>query len=198
MEWGGHQRGCKPSTPAKSNLFNQENDDKKLNDIESDVYHSVIQKLMYICKRAKPDIKPALSYLCTKVSCPSIDDKEKFDRLLDYLHGTINDQRTLGATSLDEMITWVDFSFAVHANKRSHTGGTISFGVGVVHAKSSKQKLNTKSSTEAKLMGVSKYLPHHIWIVIFLKSQGYDVKSKILYQDNESAIKMEKNGLVLQ
>ena len=95
---------------------------------------------------------------------------------------------------MNKMITWVDASFAIHANKRSHTGGTISFGVGVVHAKSSKQKLNTKSSTEAELVGVSKYLPYHIWILNFLKCQGYEIKNKILYQDNESTIKMERNG----
>ena len=28
----------------------------------------------------------------------------------------------------------------------------------------------------------------------FLESQGYEVKENVIYQDNESAIKMEKNG----
>ena len=180
LEWGGRQKGCKSSTPAKSNLFTQYDGEEKLNGIESDVYHSVLQKLMYVYKRAMLDIEPTLSYLCTKVSSPSVDDKEKLDRLLDFLHGMIDDRRILGATSLDEMIMWVDASFATHANKRSHTGGTISFGVGVVHSKLSKQKLNTKSSTEAELVGVSEYLPYHIWIVNFLKCQGYEIKHKLL------------------
>ena len=70
----------------------------------------------------------------------------------------------------------------------------MSFGVGVIHTKSSKQKLNTKSSTEAELVAVSEYLPYHIWVVNFMKSQGYNMNKKILYQDNQSAIKMEKNG----
>ena len=70
----------------------------------------------------------------------------------------------------------------------------MSFGVGVMHTKSSKQKLNTKSSTEAELVTVSEYLPYHIWVVNFMKSQGYNMNKKILYQDNQSAIKMEKNG----
>ena len=192
--WGGRQRGSKPSTPAKSDLFNQDNDDDKLDGDKADNFHSIVQKLMYVCKRARPDIEPALSYLCTKVSCRSTNDKEKLDCLLDYLHGTILNRRTLGATSLEEMITWVNASFAVHANKRSHTGGTISFGIGVIHTKSSKQKLNTKSSTEVELVGVREYLPYHIWIINFPKCQGYYIKNKILYQDNENAIKMEKNG----
>ena len=28
----------------------------------------------------------------------------------------------------------------------------------------------------------------------FLESQGYEVKENVIYQDNESEIKMEKNG----
>ena len=100
----------------------------------------------------------------------------------------------VGATSLNEMVTWVDAAFASHMDKKSHTGGTISFGVGVVHSKSGKQKLNTKSSTEAELVGVSDYLPYHIWIINFLQAQGYNIKKKTLYQDNQSAIKMERNG----
>ena len=90
---------------------------------------------------------------------------------------------------------WVDAFYAVHPNMRSHTGGAMSFGRGIVHtSRSSKQKLNTKSSMEAELVAVSNYLPYHIWIIDFLKYQGYEIKQKILYQDNQSTIKMEVNG----
>ena len=77
---------------------------------------------------------------------------------------------------------------------RSHTGGALSFGTGILHGKLSKQKLNTKSLMEAELFTVSDYIPYHIWMVNFLKHQGYEVKRKVLYQDNQSAIKMETNG----
>ena len=70
----------------------------------------------------------------------------------------------------------------------------ISFGIGALHTKSTKQKLNTKSSTEAELVGVSEYLPYHIWLINFFEYQGYKVKKKLLFQDNESTIRMEGNG----
>ena len=194
LEWGGVQGGRMPATPAKADLFNQGQDEVLLDDTKADVYHSVVQKLMYVCKRARPDIEPALSYLCTKVSRPTNQDQDKLNRLLDFIRGTLDDRRVIGATSLNEMVTWVDAAFASHMDKKSHTGGTISFGVGVVHSKSGKQKLNTKSSTEAELVGVSDYLPYHIWIINFLQAQGYNIKKKTLYQDNQSAIKMERNG----
>ncbi len=149
---------------------------------------------MYLCKRAHPDIEQVLSYLCTRVSGPTIADQFKLDRLLDFLRDTLDDRRVIGALSLEELLTWVDASFAVHPDSRSRTGGTVSFGIGVIHSKSMKQKLNTKSSTEAELVGVSDYLLYHIWLINFLSHQGYNVKKKVIYQDNQSAIRMEKNG----
>jgi hypothetical protein len=77
---------------------------------------------------------------------------------------------------------------------RSQTGGAMSFGVGVIHCKTTRQKLNTKSSTESELVGVSDYLPYNIWMTLFLKCQGITLYKNILYQDNQSAMKMEKNG----
>ena len=70
----------------------------------------------------------------------------------------------------------------------------MSFGRGIINSKLTKQKLNTKSSTKVELVAVSDYIPNHIWIIIFLKFQGYNIKEKILYQDNQSEIKMEING----
>ena len=77
---------------------------------------------------------------------------------------------------------------------RSHTVGAISMGLGILHERSSKQKLNTKSSTEAELVGFSDYLAYIIWVVNFLDSQGFKLERNVIYQDNQSAIKMEKNG----
>ena len=56
------------------------------------------------------------------------------------------------------------------------------------------QKLNTKSSTESEVVGFSDYLPHNIQVKIFLQYQGYHIKNNVLYQDNQSAIRMKKNG----
>jgi hypothetical protein len=47
---------------------------------------------------------------------------------------------------------------------KSHTGGVMSMGTGDFFCKSSKQKLNTKSSTEAKLVETSDYLQNTMWV----------------------------------
>ena len=53
----------------------------------------------------------------------------------------------LAAGSLTELFTGADASYAMHDDMKSHTGGVMSFGRGVISTKSTKQKLNTKSST---------------------------------------------------
>ena len=47
----------------------------------------------------------------------------------------------------------VNVSFAVHPDYRSHTGAAMTLGEGAVIGLSKKQKLNTRSSTEAELVG---------------------------------------------
>ena len=57
-----------------------------------------------------------------------------------------------------------------------------------------KQKLNTDSSTTAELVAVHQGLPMVLWVPLFLEAQGYSVDKNIVYQDNQSAILLEKNG----
>ena len=57
-----------------------------------------------------------------------------------------------------------------------------------------KQKLNTKSSTEAELIGADNAMPQMLWTRYFLEAQGYGINENILYQDNMSAMLLEKNG----
>ena len=57
--------------------------------------------------------------------------------------------RIIGAGGLDILQTYVDASYAVHNDMKSHTGGLMTMGLGIIQGKATKQKLNTKSSTEA-------------------------------------------------
>ena len=87
-----------------------------------------------------------------------------------FVKNTLHEKRVIGARNLQELFTWIDSAYAVHMNMRGHTGGAISMGYGMLHGKSSKQKINTKSSTKAELVGTSEYMPYNIWIIMFLIS----------------------------
>ena len=54
--------------------------------------------------------------------------------------------------------------------------------------------MNTKSSTEAERVGVDDVLTQVIWTRYFLKDQGYEIRDNVIYQYNQSAIKLENNG----
>ena len=84
------------------------------------------------------------------------------------------------------VVRWYsDASFAIYNDMRSHTGATITMGHGGVINMSTKQKINTKSSTEAELVGVDDISGQLLWTNYFLKEQGYNFKT-LLMQDNKS------------
>ena len=101
---------------------------------------------------------------------------------------------TLGAEDLRILKWFVDASFAVHQDYKSHTGGGMTLGSGYPISVSRKQKLNTKSSTVAELVGADDMSVLILWTKLFLEELGYQVKKNILYQDNKSAILLENNG----
>jgi hypothetical protein len=70
----------------------------------------------------------------------------------------------------------------------------MSLGKGLITGVSKKQKINTRSSTEAELVGADDMLPQIMWKRYFIEAQGFNVDKSILYQDNLSAMILEKNG----
>jgi hypothetical protein len=183
------------ATPAANYLF-EVRDVPKLDNKKAENFHSVVALLLYISKRCRFDIQTAVAFLCTRVSSPDEDDWKKLKRILEYLRGTIDLKLCIGVDDITKVKSWVDVAYAVHDDCRSHTGGMLSFGWGMLLSKCQKQKLNTKSSTEGEIVGVSDYLPNIIWTRMFLEAQGVVLAENIMYQDNQSAIKIENNGKV--
>ena len=68
-----------------------------------------------------------------------------------FLNGTKNDVLTLSANSTNMVRWYADASFAVHPDMKSHIGIAMTMGKGAIISSSRKQKLNTRSSTEAEL-----------------------------------------------
>jgi hypothetical protein len=89
---------------------------------------------------------------------------------------------------------WVDATCAVHPNMCGHSGGGLSLGCGFPIVSSTKQKLNTRSSTEMKIVGADNFMPEIRWTRYFMKAQGCSVKDNVLFQENKSSILLEKNG----
>ena len=85
---------------------------------------------------------------------PDEDDWGKLTRVLKYLYGTRHMKLCLMVDSLHTLTWWVEVSYTVHYDSRSHTGMVMSMGPGPAMSGSWRQKLNTGSSTEAELVGI--------------------------------------------
>jgi hypothetical protein len=92
------------------------------------VFHKTVTKLLFLGKRGRPDAQLPIAFLCTRTMKSDTDDWKKLKRLLQYLHGTIDLTLTLIAENLNVIKWWVDASYAVHDNMRSHTGAVMSLG----------------------------------------------------------------------
>jgi len=184
------------ATPAAEHLFHirDEEDATFLEEERADKFHSVVAMLLFLCMRARRDIQTAVSFLTTRVQKPDEDDWGKLKRVLKYLKGTLYMKLTLEVENLSILKWWIDASHNVHMDCRGHTGTMFSLGKGAALSSSSKQKLNTKSSTESELVGAHDGLGLILWSRHFIEAQGYTVDHNILYQDNQSTMLMQRNG----
>ena len=61
---------------------------------------------------------------------------------------------------------FVDASFGIYSDMKSVTGVVIKIGEATIYVKSGKQKILTRSSTEAELVGLSDALSQILWCQI--------------------------------
>jgi hypothetical protein len=186
-------KGFKP-TPAKDGLFDVNDLLERLSEEDADMFRSRVAKIFYMAQRTRPDVLTAVAFLSTRVHKSTSEDMEKLDRVLMYLNGTAALGIRLRPCKDLRVLAYVDASFAVHADMKSHTGGVMSLGFGPVYVCSKKQGLVTNSSTESELVGVSDILPHVIWTRDFLLEQGYKMGPSLLFQDNMSTIALANRG----
>lgn len=182
------------STPALDNLFKVGEKNKVLKESDKEYFHSVTAKLLYLGKRVRPDILTAVSFLTKRVQSPTDEDMRKLERVIRYIRGTRDMGIIIEARVNLGVFAYVDASYGVHTDYKSHTGCVIGIGKGPVYAKSSTQKINSKSSSEAELIGLSDSINQIVWVRNFLISQGYNIEEATVYEDNMSTINMVKNG----
>ena len=184
------------ATPAAEYLFEvrPEKEAKLLPEEQAVVFHHIVAKLLFMANRTRRDIQTAVAFLTTRVKRPDEDDWGKLKRVIKYLNGTRNLELRMSVDNIGSIKWYVDASYAIHDDCKGHTGALMTFGKGSVTSISRKQKLNGKSSTEAELIGVDEVLPQILWTRYFIESQGYEVASNTIFQDNKSAIILENKG----
>ncbi len=185
-------------TPARDDLFERSGElsDSEVCKKKQEWFHSYAAKCLYLAKRLRLECLPTVGYLATRVTCPVLSDVSKLERLLRYVRGTRGQGLVLRiGTGRVRVTAPIDAAFAVHSDRKSHTGGAVVIGDGaVVLAKSSKQKLVTKSSTESELVGAADFASTAYGVQAFLRGQGYKLPPIRIEQDNQSAMALMAKG----
>jgi hypothetical protein len=149
-------------------------------------------RLAYLAKRVKPEISVPVSYLATQVTMPNESDWRKLDRVIRYVENNLGSGIKLRADIKDKSIVitgYIDAAFGCHDDGKSHTGVLITIGSGPVFVRSVKQKIVTKSSTEAELVALSDEAGTLLHVKEFISEQGYSV-DLVIAQDNQSTISL--------
>ncbi len=175
-------------TPAKVKLFEPGNSEQR---VDAVIFHSVVAKLLYLGKRGRPDILLPVQFLCTRVKGPTMEDQRKLERVLGYLKLTKAWRRVFNDSQFDKVETYIDASFALHADGKSQSGCMVFLGNTLVHDGCRKQRIVTRNSTEAELVALSDYIEEGELIEAFLADIGdlmleeLITATHLVYQDNQ-------------
>ena len=183
-------------TPATDGLFELRGDSDPVSEGVRVWFHRVVAQLLYLAKRVRPECLTAVAYLATRVTRCDGHDVEKLYRLVRYIRWTSDLGIVLrpGVSGITVRL-FVDASYGVHADGKSHTGSCVVIGdVGAVHCRSTKQAIVTKSSTEAELVGLSDSSNQALHMRSFLVCQGYEMPPVVVYQDNMSCMALVERG----
>jgi len=183
------------ATPADKNIFVVDEKAKVLVEAERKLFHTAVAKLLYLTKRARPDIMTPISFLCTRVTKATEQDRIKLRRVLGFLKKTRNWTVHLKIGDILRILAYVDAAFAPHPDAKSHTGIALFIGEALVFAASRKQKCVTKSPTESELVALTDNIG---FVELFAEFLGFitntDVTIPIIYQDSTSVISLVKEG----
>ncbi len=119
---------------------------------KAELFHTFVAKDLFHSKRARQEIQPAIAFLATRIKNPTESDWNKMKKVMGFLQDTKDEVMTLEMGDNKSIEWYVDASFAVHQDCRSHTGAVMTLGKGSVQSISTKQKISTRSSTEAELV----------------------------------------------
>jgi len=114
-----------------------------------------------------------------------VDDYKKLAKVMQYLQGTRD--LTLTIEPSDHPSWWLDSSYDVHPYMRSIRGIFMTLGRGGTYLTSSKQKLNTKSSTEAELEAIDDSKAQVLWTRHFLTAQVQYIPTTTIYQEKHNS-----------
>jgi hypothetical protein len=151
-----------------------------------------VAKLLYLAKRARPDILTATS---TGVKEPTKNVQQKLFRVIGYLEATNYYRYTIAPSKPLGIIAYIDAVFATHEDSKSHSGMAIFVAGVLVYTASMKQACTMKSPTESELVALTDYIRLVELFEKFITFIAHDkIPTLIILQDSTSVVTLVTQG----
>ena len=169
----------------------------KIEPVDSTQFLSLLMKAMWAAKRVRADVLIALSILASRGKNPDNFDMMCLEKVYCYLYST----QGMGLRFAPNSMTlhyWVDAAYALNSDDKMQSQSGIMVTIGYANAPiftaSLKQKIVTRSSTEAELVALDNSVLHLKWFSQIMEFLGYPQRPARIYQDNQNVIFVCKAG----
>jgi hypothetical protein len=109
-------------TPATDTLFAADDTEQVSEEVRI-WFHRVVAQILYLAKRTRLETLTTVAYLATRVTCCTESDVVKLHRLIRYLRSTLDLGLVLRPGKMRIVVRlFVDASYGVHRDGKSHTG----------------------------------------------------------------------------
>ncbi len=158
-------------------------------------YLSIVMSLMYLARLTRPDILMSVAYLATKSQNPDISDYKNICQVLRYISATKTMALNFQRSTLEVKLA-ADASHILHHDGRGHSGIVITIGGTAVIVRSTKQRVQARSSTEAEIIAAEECATYIPFLISLCKELSIPLSTPLtLGQDNKSAIcSMQQGG----
>jgi hypothetical protein len=157
-------------------------------------YRSLVMSIFYVAKRSRFELLFPISYLATFSSTPMQSHYNKAIVILKYLYRTQHFRITHKCYDESFIHAYIDASYAIHHDAKSHTGSLIFDNTNILDGSSTKHQHMDKSSTGAEVSGVHLKMD----LLESLKELYHQLTGRIepitVHQDNQSGMKLMNNG----
>jgi histone deacetylase 1/2 len=179
-------------TPCTEDMMEPDDSSPK---VDSKSYASLVMALYYAALRVRPDILFAVNYLSTRTTVATAKDMKSAYRVLKYVNGTRNVGIVLKPSGLRPHF-YIDASFMIHLDGRSHTGGVFCLGGdepslgtdGPTTTWCGVQRFITVSSTESEMSAVFQLHQWFQFYKLFMAELRLPLTAPMLVmQDNDAA-----------
>ena len=173
--------------PCDSNLF-EVTDSPELPKQQREHYHSMVATMLFMAKRARPDLLCTVAFLATRVTNACVEDWIKLRRLMSYAHSSSGRALVLRPKGI-WVEAYTDASFATHPDRKSQTGTVCTIGGAPYYCTSTRQKINAKSAAESEMIAISDSCTMITWGQQFLYYQGYvNLPPARIWEDNAATL----------